>query len=208
MQESNPQLSPNDVQVHLVVHQQNEDLKIDFNFNKLNDDIDSIVTELIETLGMTEEDRGTIKSLIEQQINPPPKQGQPNHDTYFEPIAENPPSDQSDDSSDDADITDPEYKSLLEKQRRDMQNLLSRQLSERRELAQQIQASMHHLPAHLLPQPQANPHSHQQIPPGQSNSVQPNPPMVMKPDQQSSAPAASPQSATDPSSVCDDLIVF
>ncbi|OHT01498.1 hypothetical protein TRFO_31640 [Tritrichomonas foetus] len=202
---SSPPPNSNEVQVHLVVHQQNEDLKIDFSFDKINDDIDSVVSELIETLGMTESDKGMIKASIEAQINSVPKanpstsfSGNEKADQYFEPILENQPADQSDEDSDDSDITDPEYRALVEQQNRDMQSLLAHHLSERKELAQRIQASLQH-------------QQHQPAP----NSLQPNPPLQIVTNQshphqapsQSAIPPINPPSSQQ-SLLCDDLIVF
>lgn len=119
----------NVVTVHLVIHQQEEDLHIDFPFNKLEDDIDTVVAELIETLGMTEADKPRVKGMIEAQINTP---------LSFEPINNNDLMG-GDDSSDDGLQNDPQYKALLEQQRHEMQALVARQLQEKRELAARIQ---------------------------------------------------------------------
>ena len=153
MQENNPR--SNVVQVHLVIHHENEDLKIEFEFNKLEDNIDTVVSELIQTLGMTESDKEMIKSLIEQQINPKPN-SVTHTEPYFEPINnENQQSDQSDYSSDDSDITDPDYRNLIEQQKQEMNALLEKHLSERKELAQKIQAeTMHQQQIHQQQQQQ------------------------------------------------------
>ncbi|KAK8882000.1 hypothetical protein M9Y10_044639 [Tritrichomonas musculus] len=232
MQENNPRPNNNIVQVHLVVHQKNEDIKIDFDFNKLEDNIDTVVSELIETLGMTESDKEMIKASIEQQINPPKPNSVTHTDPYFEPICENQPSDQSDDTSDDADISDPDYRSLIEQQKRDMDALLANHLNERRELAQRIQASMLHQQKQqqqqqqqqqlqqqqlqqqqLQQQPQQQQQQQQQPQPqAQPNSVQPNPPLVIPTGQQTQqTPSASPipiAPSTNPPTLCDDLIDF
>lgn len=112
--------------VHLIIHQAEEDLHIDFPFDKMNDDIEVVVSELVETLGMTEADKPRIRGMIESQINP---------QLTFEPIGG-----AKDDSSDDEFLqTDAQYKALLEQQKHEMQNLIARQLQEKRELALRIQ---------------------------------------------------------------------
>lgn len=229
--QNNPYSKNDIVQVHLVIHQQNEDLKIEFEFNKKEDDIDTVVSELIETLGMTESDKEMIKGLIEQQINPPQKPNSNTHtDPYFEPInIENQQSD-SDDTSDDSDITDPDYRSLLEQQKREMDALLATHLSERRELAQRIQAeTMHQIQQQQIrqqqmqqQQPQSQPQSAQPQPqpqqqPPPPNSVQPNPPIVINAGQQTQQTSTAtsipiinnlPANNAPTNSVCDDLIDF
>ena len=120
----------NVVQVHLVIHQQQEDLRISFPFDKQTDDIDSVVTDLIQTLGMTETDRSRLKPMVEAQITNAP--------STFEPIAGGEQTN-AEESSDDEAINDPQYRSLLEYQKREMQTLLARQFNEKRELALRIQ---------------------------------------------------------------------
>lgn len=232
MQEYNPRPSNDIVPIHIVVHQQNDDLKIDFDFNKKDDNIDTVVSELIETLGMTESDKENIKALIEQQINHPKQKSNQRSDTFFEPIGfDTLPSNQSDDTSDDSDITDPDYRSLKEQQKREMDALLAQHLSEKRELAQRIQASEMHQIQQLqqqqqqiqqpqVQQPQTQPQQTPQAQPPQPpppNSVQPNPPIVLNTGQQGQhPPSASPipiinvLSAGNPptNSICDDLIDF
>ncbi|OHT10974.1 hypothetical protein TRFO_19557 [Tritrichomonas foetus] len=57
------------IQIHLTIHQQDDDLRVDFPFDKVNDDVDQIVIELIQTLNMNDSDRDTIKNMIEAEIN-------------------------------------------------------------------------------------------------------------------------------------------
>ena len=127
------------VQVHLIIHQPNENLRIDFPFDTIHDNIDNVVSELIETLGLTESDKGTIKNLIEQQINPHQK-ASAKILSDFEPIKlpNEQANDAYNDSSDDSDIKDEEYTALLEHQQQEMRQLLQKHYEERKELAQRV----------------------------------------------------------------------
>jgi hypothetical protein len=132
------------VEVHLVIHQMNEDLSVDFPFNKQTDDLDVIVGDLVDTLGMAESEKPRFRELIENQIfGANSGSGQPG---AFEPIG-------GDYQSDDGDITDPEYRLLLEEQRQQMEALLGQQFEERRELAARLRAS----PGSFPPPPSSPP---------------------------------------------------
>lgn len=191
------------IQIHLVIHQQDEDLHIDFPFDKMTDNIDDIVNELVDTLKMTEGEKVSIKNMIETQIYksaPSSLNG-----SVFEPIGSIDPFVQpttpsaplispvvapTQEDSEEEDIQDLEYRYLLEQQRHELQNLLQRQLSEKRELAQRIAAETSFSsrskrptsPPPSSPPPSTNPNS----PPSPSQST----------------------STSTSQETCDDLIVF
>ena len=56
------------VQIHLTIHQDNSDLRIDFPFDTLKDDINQVVAELVETCKLTDEESQELKSIIKTQI--------------------------------------------------------------------------------------------------------------------------------------------
>ena len=149
------------IQVHLTVHQDTEDIHIDFQFDPENDSIDQVVNELKTNLNLTEEEFNEIKVVIQQQIdkttnnasqniqqqrNPQQSQFEPIQSTLepipptvepvqstFEPLPE---SDLIDDSSDDDFINDPEYQSLLQKQKEEIRMLEEKHRREQLQLTQ------------------------------------------------------------------------
>ena len=126
------------VQVHITIHQQDYNLNIDFPVDRINDDIDQIADELVERLGMSDLDKKSIKEMIEAELN------KSNNINNFEPIENQIDSNDqlfNEESSDDSDISDPEYTILLEQQKKDMSMLLEKHINEKRELAKQIASS-------------------------------------------------------------------
>jgi hypothetical protein len=128
------------VEIHLVIHQGNEELTVDFSFNKQKDDVDLVVSDLLETFGMAPSEKPRFHELIERQIagspNPPSAPG------AFEPIPSPDAALVGDDyQSDDGDITDAEYRALLEEQRQEMDALVAQHLEERRELAARLKSA-------------------------------------------------------------------
>jgi hypothetical protein len=131
------------VEVHLVIHQENEDLSVDFAFNKQTDNVDSVVGDLVVALGVAESEKTRFRDLIERQIFGPPRPSSPPNGTSFEPISgyANGHTPTGDDyQSDDGDINDAEYRLLLEDQRQQMDALLAQQVEERRELIARLRS--------------------------------------------------------------------
>ena len=57
-----------EVQIHLTIHQEGADLKIDFPFNTQTDDINQVVAELVETCKLTQDESVELKQMIQKQI--------------------------------------------------------------------------------------------------------------------------------------------
>jgi hypothetical protein len=179
------------VEVHLLIRQANEDLTVDFPFNKQTDDLDVVVGDLLDTLGMPESEKPRFRELIENQIYG--SSGTASQPGAFEPIGAdaNGPSAFADDyQSDDADITDSEYRLLLEEQRQQMEALLSQHAEERRELAARLRSGQAGTPA----EPQS-------LPLAPTIGILPQPAPSIGPV----VPVLIPQGNPD---TCDDLIVF
>lgn len=121
------------VQVAIVIQQPDEEVRIEFPFDKERDDIDAVVADLVDTLHMTEADKPSVKAMIEAELY----NTQPAGRSKFEPIATDAAA--GDDSSDDCDVNDPRYRAILEKQRQEMHRLLSRHLTEKRDLAKRVE---------------------------------------------------------------------
>ena len=90
------------VQIHLTIHQDNSDLRIDFPFDTRKDDIDQVVAELVETCKLTDDEANELKGIIktqiattinssQQQINPPTSNTNsiPNTSQQTAPIPQN-----------------------------------------------------------------------------------------------------------------------
>jgi hypothetical protein len=133
------------VQIHLVLHEQNEELSVDFPFNRFTDDMDHVVADLVETLGMAEREHLQIRALIEAQVfgqSPTTSHG---ITPFFEPI--DPPEEYH--SDDDDCISDPEYFDLLSRQRAEIDQLKAEQIRERRKLAAELNSFSPPIPARV-----------------------------------------------------------
>lgn len=133
------------VQIHLTIHQDGGDLKIDFDFDTANDDINQIVKELVETCDLSPDESEELKQIIQIQVaratnvqqqpatsTPPPASHMSNGS--FAPIDTG-----MDDLSDDQDVLDdPEYKALLEEQERELKNMEQRHQNEQKDLMYKI----------------------------------------------------------------------
>lgn len=127
--------SSNIVQIHLVFHRSNDDLKVDFPFDTENDKVDTVVSELIKECELDPNAFEELKSKMEEQIN---KASNMSKTTSFELLID------EDQSGDDADSSDlefesPEYQALLDQQRREMAALLQRHKTELANAEKQLQ---------------------------------------------------------------------
>ncbi|KAH0794046.1 hypothetical protein GPJ56_002043 [Histomonas meleagridis] len=138
---------PNDdsvVKVHISINHENETLSVDFPFSKKFDNIDNVVADLIDTLSIPDIDPNAIKAMIEAQVY---KTAPASTGPSFEPITDVFASGNAsilsleDSDSDDDDINDSEYLSLLQQQKKEMQDLNIRQYNEKKALAQRIAAA-------------------------------------------------------------------
>ena len=129
MTESGSLERSNVVKIHIEVTQRDDTLHIDFPFDKQVDDIETVVSDLIQAIGVTEAERPKLRSMIEAQLQ--------NDTSKLELITADQAN--SDESSDDDVCKNPKYLELLERQRQDMASLLQSQLEEKRALAMKIQ---------------------------------------------------------------------
>lgn len=98
--------------IHLTIHKSQEDVHVDFPFDIENDNIDDVVSALVETAGLTEDDRESIKALMKKQIDSMASDGEP--------------------------IDDPEYTKLLEEQKQELAELDRRHAAEQDALLKKL----------------------------------------------------------------------
>lgn len=125
------------VHINLVIHTEEDDVHISFNFDTQKDNVDQIVKELITEIGLTPDEGIELKRAIENQLKVALGTGSLSSD--FDSIAK---SRQNSfiDESDDADVqNDREYQALLEQQRRQLSELEIRQTNEQKELIAKLQ---------------------------------------------------------------------
>jgi hypothetical protein len=118
------------VQIHLLLREQNEEVSVDFPFNRLTDDMGRVVTDLIEVLGMAESETSQIRALVEAQVFGQSSAASNGNTPFFEPI----------DPPDDDCINDPRYFDLLLRQRAEIDQLKAKHIRERRKLSAELNA--------------------------------------------------------------------
>lgn len=154
--------NPNIVEIRLNFHQNDNDLHVDFPFDTEKDDLESVVNDLITTLGCEPEEKSKIKQLISEQIN---KAFANDEDSSTENMSGNDynqnsptespqnsvsnlnvrsnqgagtPQIDTDDDDDDEFLNYPEYIQLLQKQEKELQELRAKHTSEQLALAQKL----------------------------------------------------------------------
>ncbi|KAK8871020.1 hypothetical protein M9Y10_008933 [Tritrichomonas musculus] len=159
---SEGEINPNAVQIHLNFQQNNDQLHVDFQFDTVKDDLDSVVNDLISTLGIAPEQTPMVKQLISEQIRQAIAKSQEEYSSSetmsgseYNP---NSPSESPlnsaanlnakpgtnssqinpDDDDTDEILNDPEYIQLLQKQQKELQEMEARHESEQRNLAQKL----------------------------------------------------------------------
>ncbi|EAX97625.1 hypothetical protein TVAG_382490 [Trichomonas vaginalis G3] len=121
------------VTIHLTIHRDNVDLKIDFPFDTRTDNIDEIVSELAKECSLSDPEREEVKNLIQTQIIKAQNGANmsiPKVDS-FDNVTSEP---DLLDSSDDEIINDPEYQALLERQRKEIAAMEENHLKQQRAL--------------------------------------------------------------------------
>lgn len=128
------------VDIRLILHIGIETITINFGFDTERDNIDETVAELASQMSI----KGTpvppdmiplIKKDIEEQI----RKTSPSSNASINIPTSHSITNLNSDSSD-SDLSDPEYKALIDKQDREMQELLAHHLQEKKELATRIAA--------------------------------------------------------------------
>ncbi|EAY22304.1 hypothetical protein TVAG_377830 [Trichomonas vaginalis G3] len=124
---------PSHVDINLTIHREVEDIKIGFPFDTMNDEIDSIVAELAQTLNLSVSEETSVKASIRQQISAALSRSLTDIRSCF--------SDQNFDDSSDAlnelALQDPEYKALLKRHQTELDDLEKIHLKQQRELMNQ-----------------------------------------------------------------------
>lgn len=120
------------IQIHLTIHQEGEDVRIDFPFDIHNDSINQVVAELNEQCNFTPEEIIDLKQMIEAQIQKKTSAAKSirNSGNAFEPIQIT-----EEKNSDDEFMDDPEYAALIEQQKKELAALQERHLKEQQELS-------------------------------------------------------------------------
>jgi len=122
------------VQIHLTIHQDGEDIRVDFDFDTEKDNIDDVVGELVNTCNLTQEDSIELKQMIQQQINKK-TQSHTVTNSPFEPLSVF-----EDLNESDSDVRDdPEYRSLLNSQKSELEALEAQHMKEQEELSNKLQ---------------------------------------------------------------------
>lgn len=127
----------NQVQINLTIHQDQEDVRVSFPFNTQSDDVDEVVKALINEIGLTDEEGVELKQVIESQLafSRQSSSSSKISNSGITPIIVNPL-----DESDDADVAnDREYQSLLEEQRKQLEEIERRHVQEQKELIEKLQ---------------------------------------------------------------------
>ena len=104
---------PKQINIHLTIHKSQEDVHVDFLFDMETENIDEVVSALVETLKLTEGDKESIKGLMVEQI-------------------------ESMGYSVDEGIDDPDYAKLLEEQRQELAEMEKRHAAEQDELLKRL----------------------------------------------------------------------
>lgn len=159
---SEEEINPNAVQIHLNFMQDTDQLHVDFPFDPEKDDLDTVVNDLITTLGYGPEQRSYVKQLISEQINKalrkpqyensssgneynpnsPPESPQNSTKNISAPSMQGSNNAQINEDDDSEEIlNDPEYIQLLEKQKKELKELKARHTSEQQALAQKLAPS-------------------------------------------------------------------
>ncbi|EAY15528.1 hypothetical protein TVAG_495430 [Trichomonas vaginalis G3] len=122
---------PASVQINLVIHRDVEDIKIGFPFDTVNDEIDSIVAELKQTLGLSGVEEVSVKNSIRQQISAALSKSL----TEFKRELNMKPQDEElSDELEQEIFDDPEYQALLERHKAEIAALEEQHLKQQREL--------------------------------------------------------------------------
>lgn len=146
--------NPNIVQIHLNVEQNGDTLHVDFQFDIVKDDLDSVVNDLIATLGYQKDSIPMFKKLISDQIKAKVKDQDDDDDSEYNQTSppESPQNSAANFNSssqqvanlqnisddDEEFLNDPEYIQLLQKQEKEIKELEARQLNERQMLEQKL----------------------------------------------------------------------
>ncbi|OHS98728.1 hypothetical protein TRFO_08727 [Tritrichomonas foetus] len=122
---------PNVVQIHLNLQQNGDTIHVDFAFDIINDDLDSVVKDLILTLEIGDSQNAELKELISEQIRKARLAAN-------SPDIRDIPSPPINPDEDEEIMNDPEYIQLLEQQKRELEEMESRHIIEQQNLAQKL----------------------------------------------------------------------
>lgn len=118
------------VQIHLTIHQADDDLHVDFPFDTETDDINEVVAELVTECKLTANETSALTQMIQEQIE---KTAGNNIGAHFN-------RNQPQIDSDTEDIDDNDYRNLIEKQQKELKLLEERHQKELKELTLRLQA--------------------------------------------------------------------
>ena len=159
---SEEEINPNTVEIHLNFQTNNDQLHVDFQFDTVKDDLDSVVNDLISTLGISPDQTPMVKQLISNQICQEIAKAQEEYSSETMSESEYNPNSPTEsplnsainlngapkqgtsesqiipNDDDDIILNDPEYIQLLQKQQKELQDMEARHLSEQKTLAQKL----------------------------------------------------------------------
>lgn len=141
------------VQIHLNFQQDADQVHVDFQFDTEKDDLDSVVNDLISTIGIGPEQIPVVKAKISEQIRNAIRNAQENYKDHPPSANISVPSSpntnsQTESSSNQSQVqqqntndenpeilNDPEYVQLLKQQQQELKEMEARHISEQQSLA-------------------------------------------------------------------------
>lgn len=118
----------NQVQIHLTIRKDTEDLQIDFTYDTQTDNVDDVVRDLAEDIQLSPSQTNLLKGMIKKQIDAAVLQG----------ADECADANGGDDESSGDEIDDQGYLDLLQKQKNQLSELQLRHKSEQQQLIQKL----------------------------------------------------------------------
>lgn len=117
------------VDINLIIHRDNDNIKIGFPFDVNNDNVDKIVSELSEALRLRENESIQVKEAFEEQLKHAIERMNSENGQMFDLYS----SDLSD-SMDEEVFSDPEYQDLLRRQREEIDALEENHVNSQRDM--------------------------------------------------------------------------
>lgn len=128
------------VNINLTIHADEDDLRISFPFDTQKDNVDEIVKELVNEIGLTDEEGAELKVVIENQLAQSLGSTTASNSAIKSSSGIPQPQTPNLDESDDADVqNDREYQALLNQQRRQLAEIEMRHSNEQKELIAKLQ---------------------------------------------------------------------
>lgn len=126
--------SSNQIQIHLTIRKDTEDLQIDFTYDTQNDNVDDVVKDLAEDVQLSPSQTNLLKGMIKKQIDTSISASKTTGSD------ENSDINKCDDESSGDEIDDQSYLDLLQKQKNQLNEMNLRHKNEQQQLIQKLTA--------------------------------------------------------------------